>query len=143
MANVYLKNGFELVDSPYGKGVTIHGLEALHRAIGLALVASPAALVGSEFRFLRRELEFPQAGLARLLGCDEQSIARWEKGQCKRVDPSADRLLRMLYREAMMSSDTAKPLADFLSGIDSKQVAPRQIVATASKANWRASSKAA
>ena len=56
LPNVYLKNGYEIVKTPYGKGVTIRDMDGLHLAIGATIVNSPEPLIGHEFRFLRTEL---------------------------------------------------------------------------------------
>ncbi len=51
--NVILQNGYEEIDTPYGKSVSITDVRGLHECIGLHLVTKPAALTGREFRFLR------------------------------------------------------------------------------------------
>jgi len=143
LPNVFLQNGYELTESPYGNGVVIHDLEGLHKAIGETLVAGPGAITGSEFRFLRTELELSQATLAQLLGCDEQAVARWEKGKSKQVNAPAERLLRRLYEEANMGPKKMEPLIKVLQKMDAKPVAPRKIVAKERADNWRATAQLA
>ncbi|MGO4780652.1 helix-turn-helix domain-containing protein, partial [Lysobacter sp. 2RAB21] len=94
LPNVFLRNGYEMVKTPYGEGVTIHDLDGLHQALGSTIVGSPDPLSGAEFRFIRTELELSQKMLGQLLGCNEQAVARWEKGRSK-VDAPAERLLRL------------------------------------------------
>jgi putative transcriptional regulator len=142
LPNVYLQNGYELVDSPYGKGVVIHDLEGLHAVLGEIIVSSQGPLVGYEFRFLRTELELSQATLASLLGCDEQSVARWEKGKSKQVNAPAERLLRLLYQETRMGKKKLAPLLERLQKFDSTTSAPRKIVARERADNWTAKSEA-
>lgn len=97
LRNVWLANGYQEHDTPYGKGVAIHNVEALHRAIGRALIAKGGKITGGEFRFIRQELGMSQAKLAHLLGNGEQAVALWEKSS--RVPKWADRFIRALYRE--------------------------------------------
>jgi len=133
---VFLKNGYERVATPYGQGVTIHDLPGLHKAIGEMLVCSMHPLLGCEFRFLRAELGLSQAELAELLGRDVQSVARWEKGRNKRVDPAAERVLRLLYRETTSRERKRKSLIEYLRELDATRRAPTQIVARARNAVW-------
>jgi len=96
--NIYLRNGFEYVESPRGKSVRIHDLEGLHLAIGQMLVNEKKELTGLEFRFLRHELGLTQQALALLLDVDVQSVARWEKGKTQVPGP-AQGVVRLLYQE--------------------------------------------
>ena len=96
LKQVWLRNGYHRVETPYGEAVEIENVEELHRAIARMLFARPR-LSGIEFRFLRRELNLSQAALAEMLGNSEQSIALWEKG--RGAPKWADRLIRALYRE--------------------------------------------
>ncbi len=99
LRNVWLVNGYGMQRTPYGEGVAIRNLDGLHRVIARRLVRLPRTLAGREFRFLRKELELSQENLADYLGCNVQALARWEKGK-SRVAKPAERLLRLLYREA-------------------------------------------
>jgi DNA-binding transcriptional regulator YiaG len=99
LRNVWLVNGYALRKTPYGQGVAIENLDGLHRAIARQIVRLPRPLTGAEFRFLRKQLELSQAGLADYLGCNVQALARWEKAKSRTPKP-AERLLRALYRES-------------------------------------------
>jgi DNA-binding transcriptional regulator YiaG len=140
---VFLKNGFERVETPYGKGVTIHDLPGLHKAIAQILIGSTHPLLGCEFRFLRTELGLSQAELGELLGRDVQSVARWEKGRNQRVDPAAERVLRVLYRETLSREQKRNSVIDYLRELDAAQRAPVQIVARARNAIWHAKAERA
>lgn len=96
LKQVWLRNGYRHVETPYGEAVEVENVEELHRMIARALLQR-ARLSGAEFRFLRRELNLSQAALAEMLGNSEQSIALWEKG--RGAPKWADRLIRALYRE--------------------------------------------
>ena len=135
---VYLKNGYELVESPYGQGVTIHDIDGLHDALGNAIVSSPVQLTGQEFRFLRVELNLSQAGLAAALGCNEQSVARWEKSKSRQVNAPAERILRMLYREAKHGEKKLAPLLKSLQDLECTPAPPRKFVASERRDTWSA-----
>ena len=96
--NVWLLNGFREDQTPYGRGISIEDADALRRVLAHAIVSDKATMNGKELRFLRKMMELSQHGLARLLGCSDQRIARWEKGAVG-MDPIADRLTRMIVRD--------------------------------------------
>jgi DNA-binding transcriptional regulator YiaG len=100
LSNVWLLNGFTIEETPHGSGVRIEDVDGLHKALAHAIVTAKSAFTGDELRFLRKYLQLSQAGVARLLGLSDQSIARWEKGQGA-IDPSAERLVRMVVRERL------------------------------------------
>lgn len=139
---VYLKNGYELVESPYGQGVTIHDIDGLHDALGKAIVCSPVQLTGQEFRFLRVALNLSQAALAAALGCNEQSVARWEKGKSSQVNAPAERLLRMLYKEAKLGDRKLAPLLKSLQDLECSPAPPRKFVASERLDTWSARAEA-
>ncbi len=71
--NVWLENGYEVeTHKNYGDLVCISNPRGLHDAIGRLLVRLPRTLFGSEFRFLRTELDMSQRILAETLGVGEQ-----------------------------------------------------------------------
>jgi DNA-binding transcriptional regulator YiaG len=99
LRNVWLANGYEVRETPYGKGISINDIPGLHRAIGRSLICKGGKLTGTELRFLRTELGLSQAKLAEALGNEAQTVALWEKkGSQPRM---ADRFVRALYREQM------------------------------------------
>jgi putative transcriptional regulator len=108
--NVYLLNGFKLRSTPYGKGFSIDNIDGLHAAIGKRLIHERKTLSGKEIRFLRHEMDMSQGALADLLGVDEQTVARWEKGQAG-VSGPADKVIRLLYAETIgADADVARTL---------------------------------
>lgn len=117
LPNVYLQNGYEERDTPYGKGIAIRNVDGLHRAIARDLVNKPGRLSGVEFRFLRKRLEMSQRRLGAYLGASEQAVARWEKGKT-RVPKIADRFLRAFYREQADGNAAIRDLMDRLNDRD-------------------------
>jgi|CXWL01.1.fsa_nt_gi DNA-binding transcriptional regulator YiaG len=142
LPNVYLENGYELVKSPYGEGVTIHDIDGLHAALGAVVVADAAPLTGADFRFLRQELGLSQAALGDLVGKDEQAVARWEKGKSKKVDATADRLLRLLYKDATLGKKKFATMIEFLRKLESTPPAPKSFVAREVDSAWSATATA-
>ena len=59
LLNVWLKNGYQEIDTPYGAAVHIENVEALHTAIAEMLIEQPF-LSGREFKFLRTLMDMTQ-----------------------------------------------------------------------------------
>ncbi len=79
--NIYLLNGFEETDTPYGKAIAIENIDGLHLAIARDLINAPRRLLPEEFRFLRKEMKCSQGSFGLTVGVNEQTIARIEKGE--------------------------------------------------------------
>lgn len=95
--DVYLLNGYEIVETTHGKGLTVKDTDGLRAAIARSLATRKKVLSGKEVRFLRKEMDLTQSELGRLVGLDAQSVARWEKEQvCAKKRP-AELLLRVIY----------------------------------------------
>lgn len=126
LGNVYLVNGYNIIETERGKAVSINDVDGLHKAIGKFLVFSKKDLSGDEIRFLRHEMLMSQDLLAKLLGVSEQSIRRWENGKCNIPKPS-ESLLRMLYQEKISNqhgkvSTILKKIANLEDEINDKQM---------------------
>ena len=53
LRNVWLVNGYEIRQTPYGNGVAFHNLDGLTQSICTALTRKAAPLTGAEFRYIR------------------------------------------------------------------------------------------
>jgi putative transcriptional regulator len=115
--DIYLISGYERASTDYGSGVIIQDMDGLHRAIGEHLAESKKALNGKEVRFLRHEMDLTQAHLGAWLGVTDQTVARWEKGDCEIPGP-AQMLLRVLYLEHVSKRVDARALAEYLHNMD-------------------------
>lgn len=96
LPNVWLANGYQLVDTAYGEAVQYADPDGLHDAIGRFL-CERGDLSGREFRYLRVELDLSQGELGRILGKSDQAVALWEKGRGAPL--WAQRVLIGFYRE--------------------------------------------
>lgn len=117
LQNIWLKNGYEIIETDYGVATSIHDLTGLHAAIGMYIVNNKPKLSGAEVRFLRKELDLSQAHLALLLGVSEVSIRGWENNRTKITKP-ADKLLRMLYSEHVNGNKEIKEFIERLSHLN-------------------------
>lgn len=132
--NVWLANGYDEHETPYGAAVSIADVDGLHRAIALHLIKYKPRLSGGEFRFLRKELDLSQAALARVLGNDAQSVARWEKNG--RPPKMAERFLRALYREHAEGNARIQDIVQRLNETDRKAYQQKVIYEKAAD-EWR------
>jgi DNA-binding transcriptional regulator YiaG len=114
--NIYLVNGYQEIDTPYGKAVSIADAEGLDRAIAHNLITYKPKLTGSEFRFLRKFLDLSQAKLALLLGNNEQAIALWEKKS--NIPKWASNMLRKLVCEYLGENKTLMEIIDRFNNMD-------------------------
>jgi DNA-binding transcriptional regulator YiaG len=114
LRNVYLRNGFRVKETPYGRAVSIENVEGLHRAIGLRIARNKKRLSGAEVRFLRKELDMSQATLADCLDIGETTIRNWESGRIKTTGPG-DRMIRILYLEYATDNSKVRELVDRLA----------------------------
>ncbi len=110
---IYLLNGYEVEAHDGEDYVSITDLEGLHQAIGRHLVMFRKALSPREIRFLRNTMGLTQAELAKRLGNNSQSVARWEKGECE-IPGTAERLLRAVFWLSCMTESEMEELKELL-----------------------------
>lgn len=124
--NIYLSNGFKLMNTHRGEAISIHDIDGLHKSIGLYLVTSKKELSSKEIRFLREEMLMSQFTLGRLLGVSEQAVRRWETGKTIIPKPS-EYLLRLIYQEQVDSKNNniskfLKEVADLEDRMNEKPI---------------------
>jgi len=136
LRNVWLANGYEITQTPYGEGVSFHNLDGLTRSICMALTRKASPLTGAEFRYIRSAgMLLSQPALGKLLGIDGQSVARWEK--TSKVPLWADKLVRLLYA-AQVNGD--EPIAKAVERIKTvERLIKQKIVVRESRGQWRPS----
>lgn len=133
--DIYLAGGYDEVPTDYGKGVVVHDMDDLHRAIGLYLTQSKKTLNGKEIRFLRHQMDLTQAQLGDVLRVTDQTVARWEKGEVPIPGPE-DLLLRAVYLGHLSKCVDVRALAESLRALDSA-LSEKLVFAPAEK-GWRA-----
>lgn len=133
LKNVWLASGYKIHKTPYGEGISIEDLDGLSAAVCLALARKCSPLSGAEFRYIRGAgMKQSQAGLAKLLGNNEQAVARWEK--TGKVPRWADKLVRLLY---LAQADGSVPIASAIERINAiERAAKQKIVLRAAKSGW-------
>lgn len=130
--NVWLKNGYEIHKTPYGKGVSIVASEELHNLIAAQLIKKAGRLTGKELRFLRVLMGLSQAGLANLHGVSENAVSLWERhGKVPRAN---DALTRLFYLGQANGDTTLKQAIDRVKTIES--LVHQKIIAKASGSKW-------
>jgi putative zinc finger/helix-turn-helix YgiT family protein len=134
--DIWLLSGYDLEECDGEKSVVVRNLDGLHEAIAMFLAEKKKLLNGKEIRFLRQELDLTQSELARLLGCDAQQVARYEKAENKISGP-ADRLLRMLVREHFDGEVSVKDILRAVDEMDSRSD-DRQMFRENIDGNWAA-----
>lgn len=100
LSNVHLKNGYTLETIDGEEYLSIDDLDGLHIAIAIQLVEKSQALTGDEFKFLRQHFNHSRRVLGELLGVDQQTIGRWEKGETS-IPKNVDATMRQLFLESI------------------------------------------
>ena len=117
LRNVWLRNGYTLRETPYGKAVSFQDGDGLVRAVCLALTRKAGKLTGVELRYIRSSgFLMSQPSLAKLLGVDGQTVARWEKSG--KVPKWADKLVRLLYAAHAEGHETIRAVVDRINDVD-------------------------
>lgn len=132
--NIWLASGYDLETIDGEPCITVRDLDGLHQEIGRSLVKRKKLLTGKEIRFLRLQMDLTQSELARLVGCEAQQIARYEKEQNKMPGP-ADRVLRMLYRDHLDDHSSARSVLEALDELDAR-MDDRQVFSETAE-GWR------
>lgn len=120
LPNIWLRNGFDIMNTPFGEAVSIHNVTDLHAAIGLYLTENKVLLNGADIRFLRKELDFSQLALAEVLGVSESTMRNWETER-QAITIAADRMLRLIYREYIEGSAVIRALVEKINHLEAKE----------------------
>jgi putative transcriptional regulator len=122
LSNVFLKNGFAVEQIDGEEYTRIDDMNGLHQVIAKAIVNSNKPLNYETFKFLRIELNVSQKILGKRFGVDEQTIARYEKGQTK-IPRTTDAALRALYMESQKKNNPVSYFLDLLADSEAKEAA--------------------
>ena len=132
LKSIYLLNGYEVIETPYGKATSIVDVEGLHKLIGSSLCRKKH-LTGTEFRFIRKEMGLSQSGLGKTLGVTDQALAKWEK--TGRVPKTTDRFIRLLYLESINENIKIQSFIDRINETDRDDHLNMEIETTSS--GWK------
>ncbi|HEX7385828.1 MAG TPA: hypothetical protein VF285_00950 [Castellaniella sp.] len=116
LRNVYLVNGYETRNTPYGNAVSIEDVDGLTRAICKVLVRKKSNLTGAEFRYLRLALLMSQKDLGHALGRTDQSVAQWEKNS--KVPKFANSMIRFIYTAHADGNERVKNIVQAINEAD-------------------------
>ena len=135
LRNVWLRNGYEMFDTPYGKAFSFQDGDGLIRAVCLALTRNVGRLTGVEFRYIRASgFLMSQPSLAKLLGVDGQTVARWEKSG--KVPKWADKLVRLLYTAHADGNETIQSVVARINDVD--RLVNQNVTLEATSEGWEA-----
>jgi DNA-binding transcriptional regulator YiaG len=133
LPKIWLENGYQLHETPYGESLAIDDLAGLHQAIGRSLARKPK-LTGAELRFMRKEMGLSQKRLAEMLGSSEQTVALWErKGK---ISPIADRMTRLIYLEQIDGQAKIAEIIDRLCAMDQIEHEERLVLSASQDYGW-------
>lgn len=133
LRNVWLANGFEIKNTPFGNAVTFHDSDGLTQAICQALAAKIGVLTGIELRYIRSAgMGLSQPALGKLMGIDCQSIARWEKSG--KVPRWADKLVRLLYAAQSQGNEPICRVVERIKTVE--RIVRQRIVVQEDHGHW-------
>jgi hypothetical protein len=90
LRNVWLANGYEIKQTPYGEGVSFHNLDGLTQSICMALTHKASFLRGAELRYIRSAgMLLSQPALGKLMGMDGVETAKVAVTPVQRSDEHA------------------------------------------------------
>lgn len=125
--DVYLRSGYERIQTDDGDDIVIQDMDGLHRAIATNLTLHKKALNGKEVRFLRHEMDISQKELGKVLRVTDQTVARWEKGEILIPGPE-ELLLRITYLASIYGKVDVRAVADRLADVDDSPGDGRQVL---------------
>jgi len=121
LPNVYLKNGFTLEEIDGEEYLSIDDVDGLHHAVALQLAEKPYGLNGKEFRYFRQLFNHSRRVLGELLGVDQQTVGRWEKGKSA-IPKTVDAAIRQLYLESVDEDSNLSYLLQRLAETEAEEM---------------------
>lgn len=124
LSYVYLVNGFQVETTDDEEYISIEDMDGLHSLIADVITRKKHAMSGEEVKFLRLEMAMSQKSLADLLGVNDQTVARWEKGH-NPIGRTEDATMRMLYMESRDKESKLRFMLELLSDCDAIEAQQR------------------
>ncbi|RUM91038.1 MAG: transcriptional regulator [Thiomicrospira sp.] len=100
--NIWLLNGYEVIETPYGEATMIENERALHDAIAESLFCQSGVLTGKEFLFLRKEMDMSQKAIADVFGVTDGTVRNLERKE--KLDAAYSHLMKALSQEYFTGS---------------------------------------
>jgi putative transcriptional regulator len=132
--NVWLKNGYTVKQTPYGKAVAVTDADSLHRMLAVWLTKKEGSLTGKEFRYLRGMLCLSQQNAGKMLGFTEGAVSLWER--TGKVPTAGDALMRLLVLEKLQGDGKVKEIIERVNAVD--RLVNQNIVASERGHKWSA-----
>lgn len=136
--HVWLKNGYTVSSTPYGKAVAVTDADALHEVLALWLTRKQGRLTGKEFRYLRGMLGLSQLNASRMLGVTEGAVSLWER--TGKVPATSDALMRLLVLEKLQGDGKVGEIIERVNAVD--RLVNQNIVASERGHKWVAKGQA-
>ena len=134
--NVYLANGYERRTTNSGiEVVHIEDMDGLHRTIALMVAVNPLDIDGTEFRFLRKELDMSQRVIAGVLGVQEQTVSLWERGE-RSVPQYAAVLISAMAHECLSGQAALNIVIDRVCSADRAIEKAKLLIERTDQGSW-------
>ena len=134
--NVWLADGYKIINTPYGEAVQFEDANSLDLAIANALIHQKEPLTGKEFRFLRQQIGMSQNDVATFMHVDAQSVARWEKGQTS-LPFANEAIMRFIYSSYQEKDAKIYPILETMKVIDKARNSRLILSFDKDKTNWK------
>jgi DNA-binding transcriptional regulator YiaG len=131
---VWLKNGYTVKKTPYGKAVAVIDADSLHKMLAAWLTKKEGRLTGKEFRYLRGMLCLSQLNAAKMLGFTEGAVSLWER--TGKVPSAGDALMRLLVLEKLQGDGKVREVIERVNAVD--RLVNQNIVASERGHKWSA-----
>ncbi|WP_417318350.1 helix-turn-helix transcriptional regulator [Emcibacter sp.] len=106
-------SGIDIVTDHAGEETfQIPNIIGLHKVIAASIIKQPHGMSPNELRFLRTEMGETQAQLAELVNKDQQTVGRWERGECP-IETNIETIIR-LHAAEVLGIQVDMPIADLV-----------------------------
>lgn len=134
--NVFLENGYETIDTKYGKATAVIDYKGLHKVIGEHLVYHTQKLNKNEIRFLRVQAMMSQNALAEFLDVSETTVRNWESSRAE-MPGASQLLLKALYLECIKANSELRELREAINQHNRELHEGRQLAFRHDQDEWR------
>ena len=133
--NVWLVDGYQIVNTPYGEAVQFEDATSLDLAIANALINQTEPLTGKEFRFLRQQIGMSQSDVASFMHVDPQSVAKRKKGQVS-LPFANEAVMRFIYSSYQEKDAKIYPMLETMKAIDKAKNSRLELSFDKQRTHW-------